>query len=49
LAANDLIGINSDVTEIGGPVAFVLAWLDHEAEDAAWKAQQAAARQLTLF
>ena len=33
----------------GGPVAFVLAWLDHEASMPAWQARQDKARQLTLF
>jgi hypothetical protein len=39
-----------DVVEAeGGPVAFVLAWLDHEASTPAWKAKQDAARQMSLF
>ncbi len=33
----------------GGPVAYVLAWLDHAAKSPAWKASEAAARQLSLF
>lgn len=33
----------------GGPVAFVLAWLDHAARDPAWKEREAAGRQLSLF
>lgn len=33
----------------GGPVAFVIAWLDDAAVSPAWKAQEAAARQMTLF
>jgi hypothetical protein len=41
--------MQDDVADAGGPVSYVLAWLDHAAEDPAWKARQAAARQLTLF
>ena len=37
------------VTAMGGPVAFVLAWLDEEAATPAWRAQEAAARQFALF
>lgn len=33
----------------GGPVAFVLAWLNEEAAAPAWQQRAAAARQLTLF
>jgi hypothetical protein len=33
----------------GGPVAFVLAWLDHAAALPDWQAQQEQAKQLTLF
>lgn len=33
----------------GGPVAFVLAWLDDAAQSPAWKARQEQARQLSLF
>ena len=33
----------------GGPVAFVRAWLDHEAQSDEWKQQQEKSRQLTLF
>lgn len=33
----------------GGPVVFVLAWLDFEGELPEWKARQAAAAQLCLF
>lgn len=33
----------------GGPVAFVRAWLDQEAEAKSWKEQQDKARQMTLF
>lgn len=37
------------VEEAGGPEAYVRAWLDHEAAKPAWKAAEAAARQLSLF
>ena len=37
------------VEEAGGPTAFVLAWLDMEANDPMWRRQQAAANQLELF
>jgi hypothetical protein len=37
------------VTDGGGPVVFVQAWLDHEAKTEAWKEKEAAARQMTLF
>jgi hypothetical protein len=33
----------------GGPVAFVLAWLDHDAALPAWQAQREQARQFSLF
>ena len=33
----------------GGPVAFVLAWLDSEAQGKAWKKAEVKTRQLTLF
>lgn len=33
----------------GGPVAYALAWLDHEAAKPAWKQREAALRQLSLF
>lgn len=33
----------------GGPVAFMVAWMDHEAQRPEWKAQQAATAQLSLF
>lgn len=33
----------------GGPVAYALAWLDHEAASPSWKRREAAARQLSLF
>jgi hypothetical protein len=37
------------IDEEGGPVAFVRIWLDQAAQTPEWKAQEAAARQLTLF
>jgi len=37
------------VEALGGPVAYVRAWLDHEAQSSAWKAHRAASRQLSLF
>jgi len=37
------------VASFGGPVEFVLAWLEEAACSPAWKAQAAAARQLALF
>lgn len=37
------------VESYGGPVAFVLAWLDETARAPAWRAQAAADRQLALF
>ena len=33
----------------GGPVAYDIAWLNHEGTKPAWKAHEAAARQLSLF
>ncbi|WP_422005791.1 hypothetical protein [Pyruvatibacter mobilis] len=40
----------SDVTdEYGGAVAYVLAWLEHEAQTPQWKKRQEAERQLSLF
>lgn len=42
--------IQPDLVEAeGGPVAYALAWLEHEASRPAWKRREAAARQLTLF
>jgi len=38
-----------EVEAEGGPVAFVLAWLDHAAASPEWQAEQAQARQLSLF
>ena len=37
------------VEEHGGPEAYVLAWLDHEADSTAWKEKFEAAKQLSLF
>ena len=39
----------ASIEERGGPVAYVLAWLDEEANSREWKTAQAAARQLKLF
>ena len=39
----------ASIEERGGPVAYVLAWLDEEAKSRDWRAKQAAARQLSLF
>ncbi|MBE0613793.1 MAG: hypothetical protein IH604_09030 [Burkholderiales bacterium] len=33
----------------GGPVAYAVAWLDYEADSAAWKRLQAEREQLSLF
>lgn len=33
----------------GGPVAYARKWLDCEAMSDAWKAREAAARQMSLF
>lgn len=38
-----------DIAADGGPIAFVIAWLDHAAQSQAWKDQTEKARQLTLF
>ena len=37
------------VDDEGGPIAFVLAWLDYAATLPEWQAQQEQAAQLTLF
>lgn len=37
------------VNSYGGPVAFVLAWLNEEAATPAWQRRADAARQLALF
>lgn len=39
----------SHVEMAGGPVAYVLHWLEQEADAPAWRAAQAKARQLSLF
>lgn len=33
----------------GGPIAYVEAWLDHEANSAEWIEQEAKSRQMSLF
>ncbi len=38
-----------DVMNEGGPLAFACAWLDCEARNPSWRAQQESARQLALF
>jgi hypothetical protein len=38
-----------EVAELGGPLAYVRAWLDAEAASPEWKSQEAASRQLGLF
>lgn len=37
------------IEEHGGPEAYALAWLDHEADSAVWKEKSEAAKQLSLF
>lgn len=37
------------IAEAGGPVAFVEAWLDTEAQCRTWKEREERARQMTLF
>jgi len=37
------------IAALGGPVAFVRAWLDHDARSAAWKEWEARSRQMSLF
>lgn len=39
----------ANVEESGGPTAYVLAWLEHEASRKAWAEIEATARQYTLF
>ena len=39
----------TEVDAVGGPVAYVLAWLDAAAESPQWKVSQMAGQQLTLF
>jgi hypothetical protein len=38
-----------EVAELGGPLAYVRAWLDAEAATPEWQAQQQAARQMSMF
>lgn len=38
-----------EVDEAGGPVAYVLAWLDHAAADPKWQAAELRRGQLSLF
>lgn len=37
------------IAEIGTPVEYVMAWLDHAAESAEWKNAEFESRQLSLF
>lgn len=37
------------VEEAGGASAYVLAWLEHDAQGRQWREQQAKGRQLSLF
>lgn len=39
----------SEVTEAGGAVAYVRAWLDDMAQSREWKTYEQASRQLSLF
>jgi len=38
-----------EVDELGGPVAYVLAWLEKAAKTPAWRKHQEAVRQFSLF
>ena len=40
---------DAEVVEAGGAIAYVRAWLDHAAQDPAWKEAQDEARQLSLL
>lgn len=40
---------SAELAAYGGPLAFVAAWLDHEANSDQWKAQAANSKQLSLF
>ncbi|WP_208180047.1 hypothetical protein J4T85_019435 [Sinorhizobium medicae] len=40
---------SEDLQAHGGAVAFVLAWLDHDAKGKAWQAHLLTSRQLSLF
>lgn len=37
------------IEEAGGPVAFVLAWLEREGQSPTWKMREEASRQMSLF
>ncbi|MHC5656336.1 hypothetical protein [Stappia sp. ICDLI1TA098] len=37
------------IAKYGGPVAFVMAWLDAAAQSAAWHERERQSRQLSLF
>lgn len=39
----------NEIDDAGGPVAFVLAWLDAASLSPSWKAAEQARRQLSLF
>lgn len=39
----------NEIAELGGPVAYVEAWLNDMAQSADWAKQEARRRQLTLF
>ena len=39
----------SAVDHYGGPEGFVRAWLDHEAQNPAWREREEASRQFSLF
>lgn len=39
----------AEIDQAGGPVAFVVAWLDGMAQSAEWKQYAEASRQLSLF
>lgn len=38
-----------EIAAAGGPVAYVIAWLEQDAQSAQWQESQAIARQLRLF
>lgn len=40
---------SKQVTAIGTPLDYVMAWLDHAAQSETWKRKEAASRQLSLF
>lgn len=39
----------NELASYGGPVAFVTAWLDHDAHSSAWQEAELSSRQLSLF